>query len=819
MFFISLKPVFRSVFSLYALTALLLAAVPCNVKGQGVAGRIAGRIIDQEKHPVPFISVALLNEKDSTLVKAAVADEQGKYSFEGIPGGHYMIVSTGIGYRENVYKLPAYNGTESVQVPDISLLKSERMLKETVISGKKPLVQMKADRTILNVAGSINATGSNALELMRKAPGVRVSGDESITVNGKNGLMIYLDGKPTNLSGKDLMDFLKSIPSTSIQSIEIISNPSAKYDAAGNSGIIDIKTKKNANLGLNVSATINANFGSYNPKYDGSLSLNYRGRKYNVYGDYNYFNNNNRTRFNFLKKQSDNGEPITLDQQFINYTHARGHNYKAGVDFFLSPKSTIGVIMNGNNNKGDVFGDSKADISDAGSHGQRLISTNTQQQKNNWMNYNVNYHFTDTTGREFSMDGDYGTYTVRANSYQPNYYYQGGTETDRKIYNSYTSSDIEIASFKADYQQRLLGGNISVGAKFSSVKSDNGVSFFNVIDDVNQPDTGRTNQFVYREKIAAAYLMYNLKLKKWEMQAGVRGEHTAAEGTLTTLSKSLVQAVDTSYFNLFPSATVTYNFNDESSLGIAYSKRIDRPNYRSLNPFEFVLDELTYSKGNPFLRPQYTNTIKLSQNYRKLNVSVSYSNNKDYMMSFIDTIDGRKSYETRINMYYQKLYDLNIFYQLPVAKWWDADFNLYYYYEDIKGLAGKNILHRTQNSYSLSTNHTFRLPHKWTMELSAFYNSRSLWGAFIVDPQWTVDAGVQKKILKDAGIIKLSVSDIFNSLQLSNVRDFGGYYIKSDRTWETTQLRLSFSYKFGNLKLQGPRNRDTGVEEEERRAK
>jgi outer membrane receptor protein involved in Fe transport len=351
------------------------------------------------------------------------------------------------------------------------------------------------------------------------------------------------------------------------------------------------------------------------------------------------------------------------------------------------------------------------------------------------------------------------------------------------------------------------------------VKSDNGVSFFNVIDDVNQPDTGRTNQFVYREKIAAAYLMYNLKLKKWEMQAGVRGEHTAAEGTLTTLSKSLVQAVDTSYFNLFPSATVTYNFNDESSLGIAYSKRIDRPNYRSLNPFEFVLDELTYSKGNPFLRPQYTNTIKLSQNYRKLNVSVSYSNNKDYMMSFIDTIDGRKSYETRINMYYQKLYDLNIFYQLPVAKWWDADFNLYYYYEDIKGLAGKNILHRTQNSYSLSTNHTFRLPHKWTMELSAFYNSRSLWGAFIVDPQWTVDAGVQKKILKDAGIIKLSVSDIFNSLQLSNVRDFGGYYIKSDRTWETTQLRLSFSYKFGNLKLQGPRNRDTGVEEEERRAK
>lgn len=796
--------------------------LPCLTLAQTQTGTIEGTVADNAGKPAAFTSISLLNDKDSTLVKATVADETGKYRFEGINAGKYIVLITGLGFKNYVSApVEVEKNGKGIVMPQALLEQDERMLKGATITGKKPLIQVRADRTVLNIAGNINAVGSTALELLRKAPGVRINNDEAIILNGKNGLLVYLDGKPTNLNGADLVNFLRAIPSSTIESIEIITNPSAKYDAAGNAGIIDIRTKKNTNLGLNGNLSLSTNFGSYNPKYDGALDLNYRQEKFNVYGNYNYFDGNYRTRFHFIKKQLDNNELITLDQEFINYFSNHGHNYKGGFDLFISPRNTIGLMINGNKADPRGFGDSRTAIEgDNTGPAKTLVSTNTQPQSNSRINYNLNYRYADTSGHELTVDADYGTFRVDGSSYQPNYYYdESGAVTDERTYNSNFRSNIKITSLKTDYHQRLFSGNLSGGAKYSNVESDNSLFFYNVVDNINKPDTGRTNQFLYKEKILAAYLMYQISLKKWEIQLGLRAEHTAAKGTLTTLVKSLVQAVDTSYLNFFPNAVVTYTINKDNRLGISYNRRIDRPNYRDLNPFEFVLDELTYFKGNPFLRPQYTDAVKLTHTFRdQLTASLSYSYNKDYKMSFIDTLDGRKSVETLINMYYKKLYNFTVFYQLPITRWWESDYNFDLYHESIKGAAGRNILNVDQNSFTFSSNHSFKLPADWSMALSGYYNSKALWGSFVVDPQWSVDAGIQKKVLKGAGVCKLGVTDIFNTLKLTNVRNFGGYYINSYRKWETTQLKLSFSYKFGNKNVTNPRKRKTGQEEEQKRA-
>lgn len=785
--------------------------------------QLKGQVLDFSNSPVPFASVALLSPLDSSKVKIGSTDKDGKFLIKEILPGKYLLLTSAVGYN-NKYSsiLELYAGNP--QLLDFKLVMTELVhsMGEVTISARKPAIQVKADKIILNVAASINSTGLTVFELLRKAPGVRIIGEDNVMISGKSGLLLYLDGNQIDLKGKDLADFMRSIPSSNIESIEIITNPSAKYDAVGNAGVISIKTKKNTNNGLNGSTSLTGGFSAYKPKYDGALNLNYRTTKINAYANYNYYYSDNKVTSDYFRRQKVNNDYITFDQHYQNLSSSNGHNYKAGIDFFLSPNSTVGVILDGSTDSGNSASASNTKIYGVNSVlDSQLVANNNIKRHNDRNTYTINYAFKDTLGREFSINANYGAFNKNNSSYQPNVYFNPqGIETSKAIYNNLTASNIDILVFKSDYQQKALGGVFGIGAKFSHVRSDNDLKFYNQTTGTSIPDEGRTNQFQYNENISAAYINYNITLKKLSLQFGLRGEYTSPNGVLSSLKDSRIKAVDTSYFKLFPNAVVTYAVNKNNSLGITYNKRIDRPSYQDLNPFEYVMDELSYVKGNPFLRPQLTDNLKLTYIHKQKYVaSVSYANTRDYMLNYRDTIANGRTFESPTNLMHLRTISADLIAQFNIGGIWDTYLNLNGLYQEVRGAGKMNVLSQSRTTWSFSTNNSFNLPHNWSVELSGYYNAAFLDVPALVSPQWSIDAGIQKKIMKDAMTLRMSMSDVFNTLDYKLKRDFGGLYYVNRNKWETQQVRLSLSYRFGNKNVKGPANLDNGLKDLKNRIK
>ena len=384
---------------------------------------------------------------------------------------------------------------------------------------------------VLNVEGTINAVGQDALELLRKSPGVLVDRDDNLSLAGKNGVQVYIDGKPSPLSGKDLADYLRTLQSSSIESIEIITNPSARYDAAGNAGVINIKLKKNKALGTN--GSLNGGYGiSIHPRYNGGLSLNHRNSKFNAFSNYSYNRTINENFMNLNRVQLD----TVFDQRTIMTWRGKSHNIKTGIDYFINSKQTIGILINGNYSKNSLNSYSGTNISyqPTDEFVKRLIADNTNESTRDQTNFNLNYRYADTSGRTFNMDADYGLFRIRTDQVQPNFYFDiSGSPIDTRIYNMVSPTDIDIYTAKADYEQNFKKGRLSFGAKGSYVNSANDFKRYNVVEDIKDLDRDRSNDFNYKENVNAGYINYNRLFKKFNLQVGFRVEQTSCQRHFT----------------------------------------------------------------------------------------------------------------------------------------------------------------------------------------------------------------------------------------------------------------------------------------------
>jgi hypothetical protein len=805
------------------LTALVFFILLSSASFAQTGGHISGEIKDIKKNSVSAASIALLLQKDSSIVKNAVTDKDGKFSLEKVPVGKYLVRASAIGYVQSLSEPVSVDENHlDVSLAPIVMKGETKTLNEVTVTAKKPMIEVKADKTVLNVAGSINSTGSTAMELLQKSPGVRVDKDDNISMNGKNGVRVYIDGKPSQMDGKDLAAYLKGMSSSDIEAIEIITNPSAKYDAAGNAGIINIRLNKNKNFGVNGNASLNTSFG-ITPKYNASTALNYRNKQVNVFGNYSYYTGEFHNQLRIYREQKSNGQLTTFDQQNEMIDHNYNHNFKVGADFFVTKKSTIGVMVNGSHISGPWDNISKTSIA---AQNQKidsiLIASNRVAQNRDNFNYNLNYRYADTSGRELNVDADHGTFDSRSSSFQPNRYVSadGSSVYNEKIFRNNTPSNIQINSAKADYEQRLWGGKLGAGGKISQVKSDNNFLFYNVLNGENQLDPDHTNQFIYHENVNAAYVNFNKSVKKWSYQAGVRMEHTHAKGDLIAMKGESGEKVDTSYLNFFPSAGITYTVNKNNSLGITYSRRIDRPSYQDLNPFENKLDELTYEKGNPFIKPQYTGNFQVIHTFKQfLTTSLGYSHVKNFFTQVTDTADETKTFVTKRNITAQNIYSLNISAPLKINKWWNGYASLNAFHTQFKGQLNNGNLNVGGSSLSFYMQHSFTLSKTLSTEVSGFYNAPSIEGTIKSNSMWKMDLGIQKKVLKDQGSIKLSLNDVFNSMKWGGVVNFGGLYMKLDNKWESQQLKLAFNYRFGNKNVKNARERKTGLEDEQNRIK
>lgn len=778
-------------------------------------GKISGNILSEEGS-LPFANVILKNAADSSIAKAEVTDEQGAYVFSSISFGNYFVETSFVGMqdeRSDIFELKE----SDFRIKPIILENTTSALGEVTVTAKRPMIEVLADKTVFNVENTLSSTGTDAFELLRKAPGVIIDNNDNLILEGKTGVQIYINNKLSPLTGEDLSNYLRSLQASDIAAIEIITQPSSKYDAAGNAGIINIRLKKDKRLGTNGTLAGGVAHGQ-NTRYNSSLSFNNRTQKGNLFGTYS--NNTGETwSFIYLDRIQ---QGVRYDSETETLNDRNTNNIKLGYDFFPDSKHTFGVLFNGNFYNGEVSGVTNTPIIPlaSGEAEQILIANNESSNDNYNILANANYRFADTSGHELLVDVDYGRYNRERVSFQPNNYIDAVTTATifERNFRMNTPIDIDIFTAKADYSQSLLGGTVGVGAKYSSVRTNNIFQFYDVLENQDILNENRSNQFEYTENINAAYVNFNKKWSKWNLQLGLRAEQTISEGILTSSQENDDDQVNRNYLNWFPSGGLTFTPNYTSSWALTYSRRIQRPNYQSLNPFERQLDELSFAKGNPFLQPQYTNNVKLSHTYKyRLTTSLSYSYIRDFFAQITDTLGATRNFLITRNIANQQVWNVGVSYPFDATKWWSVYVSVNAFHSAYEGQDEK-FQAIDQNTLSFYAQNNFTLPAGFKLEISGWFSSPSVWGGtYQTKSLGSLDIAIQKKFWDDKLSARLAFGDVLFTSPWRGDMQFGDLFINGTGGWESRQVRLNLSYAFGNNQVKNFRKRKTGLEDENRR--
>ena len=777
--------------------------------------RISGTLQSATQDPVPYAAIILNSPLDSSLVKATTSNELGNFTIQGLLPSEYLLRVTVLGYADYNKKIN-FTGAD-LALGNITLTEVAQNLNEVTVVAEKPMVQVLADKTVFNVQNTINATGTSAFELLRKAPGVIVDNNGGFIVEGKSGVQIFIDGKLSILQGEDLTNFLESLQATDIDAVEIITQPSSKYDAAGNAGIINIKLKKDKSLGTNGTYNTGVTAGDF-ARYNSSINFNSRGKKGNLYGTYSNRFGKTTGFLNLLRTQANN----QFDARTTSIYDRNSNNIKLGYDFYANEKHTIGAIFNGNFNNGFNTDDSRTPIRPAAVQqvDSVLVALNQTDNTSYNINGNINYQYADTLGHSLNVDMDYGRYNSDRNAFQPNRYFDG-TETfvlSETITFQETPIDITIATAKLDYEQNFLKGKLGVGVKLSYVDTDNTFDFFNEINGFRVLDDTQSNTFRYTENINAAYVNFNRQWGKWNLQFGLRVENTVSDGNLESVQENENARVERNFTDFFPSGGLTYQLNRKNQFALTYSRRIQRPNYQSLNPFQYKINELSFSQGNPFLQPQYTDNIKLAHtfNYR-LNTSFSYSRVSDFFAR-VTVADGESAnFLTTLNVADQEVFNFGISYPKKILSWWNVYVSFNAFISDYKATSPEFLPVR-QESINFYGQNTFTLPNEWRLEVSGWYNSPSIWGGtYQTDALGSLNLAVQKKFMNNRFTARLSVNDVLFTSPWSGVTQFGDLFIDGSGGSDSRRVAFGLTYDFGRNEIKKSRKRKTGLEDENNR--
>ncbi|MCR8561980.1 TonB-dependent receptor [Mucilaginibacter sp. BJC16-A38] len=776
------------------------------------AQQITGIVKDQSGQPLKGAALILKRTKDSTTVKLAVTDASGLYRLQA-PAGSYFFSVSHIGYEMKNSVPVSLTDNGITQMPDLVLLKAVKNLKEVAITASRPLIEVHTDKLILNVGSSVTAIGQDGLELLRKAPGVTVDQNGGLMLNGKNGVQIYINGKPSPLSGDDLAAFLHSLQASQIDAIEIIANPSAKFDAAGSAGIINIRLKKNTAFGTNGSVNAAYSIGSHS-SYSTGLNLNHREGNTNIYGTYNFNDRKSAAYINTDRVLRD----TAFNQRYNQLNHLTAHNLQVGLDQQLNKTSSAGFIAGGSFASYNTDGNSITPITfiPTGQVNKILLAGNNTTRQRNSGSFNANYRYADKNGHTLGIDADYDLFRISNDQLQPNNYYDGSGNTFLygDTYHILSPTAIDIFSIKADYEQNLWQGKLGFGAKVSSTDSKNDLKQFNVLAAGDVLNNALSDNFEYKEQIQAVYLNYNRDWKHWTMQLGVRAERTSAKGLSMPYSSTPDSVFNRDYTGLFPSGALTWKATDAQQWTLNFSRRLDRPSYSFLNPFVYRIDDYSARAGNTQLQPQYTNSLSLAYLYgQKLNISLNYSHVTGVFAIEADTVGHSRYVLINKNLAEQDITSLTASYPIEL-KWYSAQANMNSYYSRYQS-PGINL-----STYALEAflQQDFDLGKGYRAELTTLYNSPAiLQGTFKSKANSDVDAGIQKSLFAGKGSLRVAVTDIFHTQKNQVSSNVSGQQLQTISGGETRLLRVAFNYRFGSNKVKPAKRHQTGTEDESRR--
>lgn len=812
--------------------SIILTALNFAASAQQQAGKVAGKVGGADKAAIQAATVSLLKAKDSAVVKMSVSDKDGNFQLENVPDGKYLLLVSAVGHEKKYTPAFEVNG-QAVDAGQIALTGASKEMKSVTVTASRPMIEQKIDRTVVNVEASVTNVGANALEVLEKAPGVQVDKDGNISLKGKQGVIVMMDGRPSYLTGPELANLLKGMQASQLDQIEIMTNPPAKYDAAGNSGIINIKTKKNKIKGFNGNATIGVGQGVYF-KTNESISLNYRDGKMNLFSSYSFGYNENFQQLDIYRryKNEDKSTNAIFEQVAYMKRLNRNNNLKLGMDYYLTNKTTLGFVLSGSYNPQTNDNDNTSYLKSPSMQVDSIITADSyikEVWKNGSINLNMRHQF-DSTGRELTADVDYIRYDATNDQHFVNTTYNPKWE---KRYDELLKGDlplsINIYSAKVDYTHPLKGNaKLEMGVKSSYVNTENKANYFEYGTGQWETDYTKTNFFNYKENINAAYVSVNKQLdKKWGVQAGLRFENTNLEGLQYGNPTRKDSAFERSYNGFFPTVYVSYNASKDNQFGLSYGRRIDRPSYEDLNPFMFFIDKFTYGSGNPFMKPQYSNNFELSHIFKgMLTTTLNYSLTKDLfneVFSQEELPNGEKGYATIVrqgNIGRRENAGIAVSLQVPVTKWFTMMVYSNYNYTKYSGVLNGEKLSIEAGNLMMNMNNQFKFNKGWSAELSGWYRSKGPEGQIILEGFGQASAGIAKQVLKTKGTLKLNVRDMFYTQQPRGDINFQSTEARFKNWRDSRVVNLTFTYRFGKpLKNGNGQRKKGGAGDEQNRVK
>ncbi|MFD3276573.1 outer membrane beta-barrel protein [Aquirufa echingensis] len=781
---------------------------------------------DSNKQDLPFSTAILKKLPDSSLYKGFLTDENGIGKLTKIPAGNYVLQVQSTGFITQKLSLPTITETSQIDLGVISLLALTKELAEVEVRATKPLIEKKLDKTIVNVENSAMAAGNTTMEVLERSPGVIVDKDGNISLRGKSGAKVMIDGKISYLTGTDLANYLRNLPADQISTLEIMTNPSSRYDAAGTGGIINIKLKKNANIGMNGSVNTTLAQGYFNRQALGG-NVNYRNNGWNWFGNASFGRRPNMERNYLLRKFTAQQENWEQNFQYANQNE--NAQLKAGVDWYFSPKTTYGILISGGYNHNSL-NDGLNRTVQMNSQNEVLSRLDTYNSMNNpFFNYAANFNFKhsyDSTGRELTLDIDHAHFNDQnQNDYRSRYSNSLFLPVrPDSLLRTGSQSYIDQYSLKSDYIiPSFLKAKWGLGMKSSWVKTDNDLQFRAKAFQGEQYQflTGQSNRFVYTEQIHALYLNTERAIGKWSYQIGLRGEWTFADGTSSAYTQEPDISFHRDYLQFFPSAFLQYEASKKHTLGMTYSRRIDRPGYSDLNPFVFYLDNYTYNVGNPMLMPQLTNSFELSHTYMGgISTTLGYSHTDQVITQLLkQDVATRKTYQTTANMAQRVTYSVGISLPIPVNKWWTSNSDIFFNRAELTGNIAASAISPSANMFYISSNHTFTLPKDIKIELGGNYFTGGLEGAFVFGAGGSLNMGIQKTIMKKRATIRLNAQDILYTSNPPVTIKYADLDVLVQPKNDSRVVRLNFTYRFGNASIKGARQRATGLDAEKGRVK
>lgn len=779
-------------------------------------GMLTGTIIDEKSESLGFVNVAVLQASADIVVTGAIAEMDGSFKIKTPPSGSYRLKVSGLGYLP--FTTPVFEVTGPAFAKDFGTMQLKpdvKTLKEVTVQAMRPTITTDAEKMVVSVEGTALAQGSTAYEVLEKSPGVWVDQDGNITLNGKPGVMVMINGKQSFLSGKQLQNLLQGMSAENLKDLEIITNPSAKYDAEGTSGIININLKKNELYGM--TGSVHGGY-QYNrlSTYTSGAELSHKTGKWNTTASLDLAR---RTRFRDMRMErifNGGAEPIFMDQTGNEQQQRFSPSLRLGTDYDLNDRHSVGFMANlaYSDNSSTFRTDSYLRRPNAE---ENLLINSSNNIEDSYKNGTFNLHYAgklDSLGTTLSADLDYARIIDNTNFTFDNQKYFSNTNQllEQELLTSNNPTGYDIYSAKVDFAKKLGKTKMELGAKTSYVKSDNELLFYEVIDTRQILDPNRTSHFIYKENIYAAYATFASSIGKvWQLKGGLRAEYTDSEGHSITLK----DVKPRNYLDLFPSVFVQQRVSDNYQVGYKYSRRINRPYYEQLNPFIFYIDPYTWATGNPELRPQYTNSFELTHTLKKsYNLVMTYAYTTDFIAEVpeFNSEDNTTVFERRNVKSFRNI-GTTLVAPVRISGKWDINNTATLAHQRYTNEYDEQNLIREQLFFMLQSNHNIQLPKGFRVELNAGYQGPAVYGMFEIEDNWWVDAGLKRSFLDDKLALSVNATDIFRTREMNLATRQEGNENKIYQYYGAQSIRINLRYRFSKGKEFETKKRNINLDE------